>query len=729
MNSRAKFYQMTELTFDASGKPILPHSEGVPVYPITHIDGVAGRDSWLNAWHGSTTIDTLGTITTGTWQGTKIENAYIKYPHITIISPIKGTKQIDLGNGATLTDIGIPAWAQKAQMDFADFPAMYVGTAQIKGVSTFVQPLAGFTTGNFQDALTVGSAYPHTAAVGTDDNNGSHRRIYFGSSNFYLELDDYGHLHTNANFYSDGFIAAGGMGASGGGSGDFNLSAMWASLKNTQSDIYANDEINIAHIPGITTSGSGNVVTAIAKDTSANKIAVTKGITALTEVTSAMITSALGYTPANSSNFLPLAGGTMTGTITMSNSAGISMGGGAINNAAYITTKYVSGSDDTFKVKRYNGEDIATFKGSDHSITAAGLISTPRLVISDTSTSTHLSFSRAGMNFIYAPQNGYFGFLPNGKAPSSVDNCDLIISDNNVYPGTTADVNLGKSDKRWLSIYANALNLSGGITMSGNLGVSGDVTLGQTSDFSMSGGNLTIGGGGTLFVDDISAADESSIFINDDVALDAGLTVSDNLSVGGDASLNGSLSVVGDITIGTDLHVDSIYQKTANTPIVFGDDVHFDYATSFYDTISIYSSSNAGPATLEYNSTSKYLVVGGTDGLTHIGLSVGGGLSIDGNTFLGGDLDLNGDMTAGGSISTADLYVDNIRSYESDLIVRDPITFDEDIDIATNAKVTIGPVVIEWDATNCALYIHGTYNNRNIGVYTDGYLAAGEARS
>lgn len=185
-----------------------------PVYPVTHAKALAGLFTELNSWQGSTSITSLGTITTGTWHGDALENLYIRYPYVTI-----GGKRVDLGTSASLTEIGVPAWAQKAVMDFADLPSMYIGATPVHSDNTVAQALSGITTAQMKEQLTVGSDYPFTGTPGTSDGNGSHRRIYFGGTQFYLELDNNGYLHTNANFYADGWVTGGGIGSSGSGSG------------------------------------------------------------------------------------------------------------------------------------------------------------------------------------------------------------------------------------------------------------------------------------------------------------------------------------------------------------------------------------------------------------------------------------------------------------------------------------------------------------------------------
>ena len=48
-----------------------------------------------------------------------------------------------------------------------------------------------------------------------------------------------------------------------------------------------------------------------------------------------------------------------------------------------------------------------------------------------------------------------------------------------------------------------------------------------------------------------------------------------------------------------------------------------------------------------------------------------------------------------------------------------------DLAMASTSEITIGPVTISYDATNKALHISGTDNNQTIGLYCDGFVAAG----
>ena len=84
------------------------------------------------------------------------------------------------------------------------------------------------------------------------DGYTSTTRLYLSSS-VYLEYDSTNsgvHL-VGAGFYSDSYVSALGSNSSGGGGGGIDLDAMWASLQNTVSDNYANAKIHINHIPSL----------------------------------------------------------------------------------------------------------------------------------------------------------------------------------------------------------------------------------------------------------------------------------------------------------------------------------------------------------------------------------------------------------------------------------------------------------------------------------------------
>ena len=76
-----------------------------------------------------------------------------------------------------------------------------------------------------------------------------------------------------------------------------------------------------------------------------------------------------------------------------------------------------------------------------------------RIAISNTGSVAHLQFSRSGLNYIQTVPDGFIGFLPNGKDLSAA-NCDLIIKNGSVYPGTSNLVGLGDSSHQWQTVYS-----------------------------------------------------------------------------------------------------------------------------------------------------------------------------------------------------------------------------------------------------------------------------------
>lgn len=48
-----------------------------------------------------------------------------------------------------------------------------------------------------------------------------------------------------------------------------------------------------------------------------------------------------------------------------------------------------------------------------------------------------------------------------------------------------------------------------------------------------------------------------------------------------------------------------------------------------------------------------------------------------------------------------------------------------DLYMSSTAKIQLGPVTIEYDSVNHALHVYGTDNNNTIGLYCDGFIAAG----
>ena len=106
-----------------------------------------------------------------------------------------------------------------------------------------------------------GNAFNGTADVNGDITLGSGKRIYFGSTSYYIELVN-GRLHTNVGLYSDKFISARGSDPDAGGGSGASLPVVWASLQGNTDD-YKDKTIHQAHIPTLPVSRINGLATAL----------------------------------------------------------------------------------------------------------------------------------------------------------------------------------------------------------------------------------------------------------------------------------------------------------------------------------------------------------------------------------------------------------------------------------------------------------------------------------
>ena len=107
-----------------------------------------------------------------------------------------------------------------------------------------------------------GNAFNGEADVNGDITLGSGKRIYFGSTSYYIELVN-GRLHTNVGLYSDKFISTRGVDPDAGGGSGASLPVVWASLQGNTDD-YKDKTIHQAHIPTLPVSRIAGLATALA---------------------------------------------------------------------------------------------------------------------------------------------------------------------------------------------------------------------------------------------------------------------------------------------------------------------------------------------------------------------------------------------------------------------------------------------------------------------------------
>lgn len=107
-----------------------------------------------------------------------------------------------------------------------------------------------------------GNAFNGMADVDGDITLGSGKRIYFGSTSYYIELVN-GNIHINVGLYSDKFISARDVDPDAGGGSGASLPVVWASLQGNTDD-YKDKTIHQAHIPTLPVSRIAGLATALA---------------------------------------------------------------------------------------------------------------------------------------------------------------------------------------------------------------------------------------------------------------------------------------------------------------------------------------------------------------------------------------------------------------------------------------------------------------------------------
>ena len=97
---------------------------------------------------------------------------------------------------------GVEYWSSGVPKSVTGRPGLFIGSTQVQ-TSSATQDLAGIGSITATGALTLSST----------------KKIYFGDSAHYIELDSNGCFHFSHGLYSDAFVTAGGQGTGGGGGG------------------------------------------------------------------------------------------------------------------------------------------------------------------------------------------------------------------------------------------------------------------------------------------------------------------------------------------------------------------------------------------------------------------------------------------------------------------------------------------------------------------------------
>ena len=689
----------------------------------------------LSTWPGTNYITNLGTITTGVWHGTPIANDYLANKTIGV-----GGAVITLGGSATLTQIGIPAWAQKASIDFADMPAMYIGNARVQSSAQTAQNIGGIGTITASGLATITGGI----SLGGTFNSDTSKLVWDETNNAW---------HLIGNFYADGFIAAGGVGSDGGG--DVDLPRVWESLTNNTD--FPNTEINPAHIPDmaytygylkgnqqitltgvVTGSGTTSIATSIADG--ALSIAKVSGLQAALDsktgntgtVTSVGLSVPTGLSVSGS----PI---TTSGTLAISLASGYSIPTTAQqsawngkqdaisdlstirSNAANGATAYSWGnhanagyltSADSTTISRA----LQSLQSQIDSVAARDMFDELSVTVLYTDTLSVGSDFGIGGNVTIGGALGVTGET-NIYSTLRVSGATTLSSTLEVTGATTVwgRLGVGGSASSPLMFYVNgsagiqnALTVTGATTLSGATAVNNTLTVGTSTT------NRATTLNGTLYVSDnttvmgrlgVGAAASSPLmfYVSGKSGLDGDTSIGGSLTVGTasankNTTLNGMLSVSGATTITNALTVGT----TANN-----------YATTLYGSLTVGTSSTNRP-TLLYGD----LTVGQSSATRATKLY--GTLSVSSDTTVSGRLGVGGAAS-----SPLMLYVNGKAGIQDDTTIGGSLTIGSP---SANKNALVYGYLYIGSATSYIRY-DGTGLYSNVGFASASYITAGGVAS
>lgn len=181
-------------------------------------------------------------------------------------------KAVDITGTGIKSALGISDWALAASKpsyttaEVTEKTNLYYTDARVKAYADTLylgkSATAAAATKLANSRKLWGNAFNGTADVNGDITLGNGKRIYFGSTSYYIELVN-GNIHTNVGLYSDKFISARGVDPDAGGGSGASLPVVWASLQGNTDD-YKDKTIHQSHIPTLPVSRIDGLATALA---------------------------------------------------------------------------------------------------------------------------------------------------------------------------------------------------------------------------------------------------------------------------------------------------------------------------------------------------------------------------------------------------------------------------------------------------------------------------------
>ena len=158
------------------------------------------------------------------------------------------------------------------------------------------------------------------------------------------------------------------------------------------------------------------------------------------------ITSKPTSLPANGGTATYL--GNSTNYLSYSNLSGVSDKTINSSTAGYISYYY--------NANTINGTGLFTVDTTNSVLTSSGLLKTDTLEITNTNEVKHIAFNRSSCNYIIAPSNGSIDLICSSVVSAAGTTAHITSSE--ISPGTTNTINLGTSDFKWKNVYATAVN-------------------------------------------------------------------------------------------------------------------------------------------------------------------------------------------------------------------------------------------------------------------------------
>ena len=158
------------------------------------------------------------------------------------------------------------------------------------------------------------------------------------------------------------------------------------------------------------------------------------------------ITSKPTSLPANGGTATYL--GNSTNYLSYSNLSGVSDKTINSSTAGYISYYY--------NANTINGTGLFTIDTTNSVLTSSSLLKTDTLEITNTNAVKHIAFNRSSCNYIIAPSNGSIDLICSSVVSAAGTTAHITSSE--ISPGTTNTINLGTSDFKWKNVYATAVN-------------------------------------------------------------------------------------------------------------------------------------------------------------------------------------------------------------------------------------------------------------------------------